>query len=513
MSNLAKATIGLMIATLLSKILGFGRELVLASAYGASAYSDAYLIATNIPLVVFVGIASALSTTFIPMYYQVNNTKGEGESLKFTNNIFNLVLVLSILFSIIGYIFAEQLVKIFAIGFEGETLKIAVGFTRVVIWGVIFIAMKSIMTAFLNAKNNFQIPGLIGIPFNIIIIVSIILSVKYNNIYLIVWGTLIGMLSQFLFQIPFAYKNGYKYNTYINLKDEYIKKIIWLVGPVFIGVTVNQINTMVDRTLASTLVEGSISALNYANKLNQFIMALFIASISSVIYPRLSKLSSEKDNKRFTESIIRSTNSVILLIIPITVGAIVLSEPIVKILFQRGEFNSNATQMTSIALVFYSIGLIGIGLRDIIGKVFYSLQDTKTPMINGTISMIFNIILNLVFVNVMGHAGLALATSISSIICILLLFISLKRKVGYFGQDKIIRTTVKSVIAAILMGICTITAYNIVLNNLGAGFIYEAISLIISIIIGALIYFISTIILKIEEITIIIESIKKKIKI
>ena len=512
MSNLAKATIGLMIATLLSKILGFARELVLAAAYGASSYSDAYLIASNIPLVIFVGIASALSTTFIPMYYDIHTSKGGKESLKFTNNIFNIVTSITILLSIVGFVFSKPIVKIFAIGFEGETLDLAVNFTKVMIWGIVFIGMRTIITAFLNSKNNFYIPGLIGIPFNIIIIVSILLSSKLNNIYLLVWGTLLGILSQFLFQLPFATKIGYKYSKYINLKEDYIEKVIWLVVPVFIGIAVNQINTMVDRTLASTLVEGSISALNYANKLNQFIMSLFITSISAVIYPRLSKLSCENDEQNFIESIVKSINSVTLLIIPVTVGAIVLSKPIVKILFQRGEFDSIATQMTSVALIFYSIGLIGMGLRDIIGKVFYSLKDTKTPMINGSVAMVINIILNIILIKFMGHAGLAFATSISSIICILLLFRSLKKKVGYFGQDKIISTTLKCIGASIIMGISTFIIYNYCINMLGVGFIYEIISLGLSILSGAIVYLILIMIFRIEEVDSIILYINKKIK-
>ena len=172
----------------------------------------------------------------------------------------------------------------------------------------------------------------------------------------------------------------------------------WLIGPVLIGVAVNQINTMVDRTLASTLVEGSISALNYANKLNGFVMALFITSVGAVIYPMLSKLSSEDNKEKFISSVVQSINSVILLVIPISIGAIVLATPIVKLLFQRGEFDARATSMTAIALIMYSIGMVAFGLRDIIGKVFYALKDTKTPMINGAIAMIMNIVLNIILV-------------------------------------------------------------------------------------------------------------------
>lgn len=508
MSKVAKATIGLMLATIIAKVLGFGRELVLAAVYGASMYSDAYLTAMNIPVVLFTIIGTTLGTVLIPMYFEVNNDLVEKKALNFTNNVFNIVIAICIVLAILGFIFTEQLVKVFAMGFEGQTLKIAIDFTRITIIGIVFTGLSYVMTAYLQIKNNFTVPGLISVPKNIIIITSIILSVKYNP-YIMIWGTLIGIATEFIFQLPFAIKSGYKYQLYINIKDKYIKKMSWLIGPVLIGVAVNQINTMVDRTLASTLVEGSISALNYANKLNGFVMALFITSVGAVIYPMLSKLSSEDNKEKFISSVVQSINSVILLVIPISIGAIVLATPIVKLLFQRGEFDARATSMTAIALIMYSIGMVAFGLRDIIGKVFYALKDTKTPMINGAIAMIMNIVLNIILVKYLQLAGLALATSISAIVCIFLLFGSLKKKIGYFGQDKIIKTTIKSIVAAVVMGIVTYFVYNIVSNLLGLA--KEAVSLDISVGVGAITYGILVVVLKVDEINVITDVMKKKL--
>lgn len=242
-------------------------------------------------------------------------------------------------------------------------------------------------------------------------------------------------------------------------------------------------------------------------------MALFIASVAAVIYPMLSKLSSEDDKEKFTQTVIKSVNSVILLVIPISIGAIVLANPIVRTLFERGEFDERATKMTAIALVMYSLGMVAFGLRDILGKVFYSLQDTKIPMINGAIAMGLNIILNIILVRYLQLAGLALATSISAIICIFLLFRSLKKKIGYFGQDKIIKTTIKSIISAVFMGIVTYFAYTFLNNLLGSGFITEAISLFGSISIGAIIYGVAMIALKVEEVSLITDMVKKKLNI
>lgn len=511
MNSIAKSAIVLMIATIVAKILGFGRELVLASSYGASIYSDAYLTSTNIPILIFTIIGSTIGTVLIPMYYEISSELDEKRALKFINNILNIVIIICVLFGILGFIFTDKIVKLFAMGFDGETLQLTISFTRILLPGIIFTGLSHIMTAYLQIKNNFVIPGLITVPKNIIIIISIILSVKYGP-YIMIGGTLLGTLIELLFQIPFALKNGYKYKLGISLNDRYIKKALRLIVPVLVGVAVNQLNLIVDRTLASTLVEGSISALNYASKLNGFIMALFITSVSVVIYPILSKLSAEDNKDKFTETIINSINSIILLIIPISIGAIVLSQPIVKILFERGEFDARATNMTTVALIMYSIGMLGVGLRDILGKIFYSIKDTKTPMINGIIAVIMNIILNIIFIKYLKIAGIAFSTSISSIICILLLFRSLKKKNGYFGQDRILKTTYKSIIAALIMGISTKYIY-IFLNNILKGIILsEILSLSGSICIGFIIYVLLIILFKVDEVNIIQKKIRLKLK-
>lgn len=511
MSKIAKATIGLMIATILSKILGFGRSLVLASSYGANMYSDAYIVAMNIPLVIVASIGTAISTTLIPIYSEINSNSGEKKALEFTNNMFNIVVIICLILSILGFIFIEPLVKLFAVGFDLEKFRITVNFTRILLISIVFSGISFILTSYLQIKNRFTITGLITIPRNIIIIISTILSTKLGP-YVMVWGTLIGLAMDLLFMLPFAIKEGYKYKLYINIKDEYVKKSLLLLGPVLIGVSVNQLNTMIDRNLASALGDGIISALSYANKLNTFIMALFISSISVVIYPILSKLSNDKDNKKFIQSIVQSVNSVTILVIPISVGAIVLATPIVKLLFQRGAFDSEATHITAVALIMYSIGMTAFGVRDILGKVFYSIQDTKTPMVNGVIAIIINIVLNFIFIKYIGYAGLALATSISALVCVMLLFRNLKRKIGYFGQDKIFSTTVKSIIAAIVMGIITSMIFKYTKSLIGIGFVKEVITLIISIGIGAIVYGLLIIILKVEETKLIIDIVKKKIK-
>lgn len=210
MNREAKAAIGLMIVTIISKVLGFGREIVMGAAYGTSTYTDAYVIAMNIPITIFGAVGAALATTFIPLYYENVTDGGQIKANKYTNNIVNIIFILTLVLAVICLIFIEPIVKVFALGFTDETLKIAVDFTKILIFGIVFIALSNIITAILQVKNNFIIPGLIGIPYNIIIIITIIISSKLDANILAI-GTLLAMASQVVFQIPFALKKGWKY--------------------------------------------------------------------------------------------------------------------------------------------------------------------------------------------------------------------------------------------------------------------------------------------------------------
>ena len=504
MAKAKKSAIILMFITLISKITGFIRDIILAQSFGASIITDAYLTALNIPVVLFDGISSSLGTTYIPMFFKVKEEEGNDSVNRFTSNILNIVILLSIIFIIISLIFTPYIVKIFAIGFKGEELKLTIKFSRILIFSMIFIATNGLISSYLVANGKFYISGLVTIPFNIFCIISIIIG-SLTNSKIMVIGTLIAYIAQLLFQIPFLLKTGYKHNLKVNLKDKNIKRILYLIVPVFLGSYVNQINAVVNRTLASTLEFGSITALNYANKLNIFAVGILVISISTVMYPILSKLASENNIVEFKRSLLRNIDIVVIVMLPIMIGIMILSTPIVKILFEQGSFNSHDTYLTSTALFYYSVGIVAVGIRDITSRAFYSLQDTKTPVKNAVIAVFINMICSIILVKVLGIGGLALSSSISSILGALLLILDLRKKIGNLGLKSSVLTFIKCSIASIIMGILVINSYNIVLN-----FSTEIIALIISVFIGIFTYYIMNIILRVNEVLIITNQIKNK---
>ena len=366
--------------------------------------------------------------------------------------------------------------------------------------------LSFIFQSYLQIKGNYTIPAIVGIPLNLIIIVSIIISAKTNILVLIIGSTL-GSLSQLIILIYYAYKENYKYKFTINFKDKYLKRMVFLALPVIVGASANQIDQMVDKMLASSIAVGGVSALDYAQKLDGFIKGIFIASIVTVLYPRVAEMAVSRDLEGLKKSINQSLISVCLIVLPATVGAMVFSEEIVSLLFKRGAFGLSAVSMTSGALFYYSIGMLPYGLRTTLTKAFYALEDTKTPMINSTIAVVVNIILNIVLSKYMGLSGLALATSIAATLAMILMFISFRKKLGSFGMKQILNSFIKIVIASLIMGLIAKISFKylayIVATNL---------SLMLSIAIGATVYLLIVYFSKIEEVDCLIGQAKDKFR-
>lgn len=504
-----------MLIILTSKITGFFRDIVLAQTFGAGEITDAYLTALNIPVVLFDGISAALGTTFIPIYFKIKSSKGQEEVNKFTSNILNIVIIISLIFVLLGVIFAPYIVKIFAVGFKGDVFDLTVNYSKILIFSMVFIAINGLVSSYLVASGNVYISGAITIPFNIFVIIAIIFA-SVTESYVMVYGTLIAYIAQLLFQLPLLIKKGYKHRLTVNLRDENIRQILFLVIPVFIGSYINQINAVVNRTLASTLDSGSITALNYANKLNMFAVGVIAVAISTIMYPILSKLASEGNKKLFKINISKSINMIVIIMLPIMVVMTTFSKEIVKVLFEEGSFNSHDTYLTSTALFFYSIGILSYGLKELLAKSFYSLQDTKTPVRNATISVVINIVFSIILVNIMGIGGLALASSISATVTTMLLLISLRKKIGKIGFSYILKTFIKGAIASIVMYIIMRIAYNYIFIY-GSRFALEsrkfiAFNCFISVILGMSTYLIVVLALKVKEVKEIFDAILFKLK-
>lgn len=499
-----KSIILLMTLTVLSKIVGFSKELVLTFFFGASYISDAYIISLTVPQTIFGFVGSSISTTFIPLYSTIREKNGVNDANKFTSNLINVLLIISTIIVALVVPFTEQIVQVFASGFKHNTLELAVNFTRISIFSIYFSGIIFVLSSYLQAKNRFVSTGLMTIPLNIITIFSIIIGAKYKLIYL-AYGGIIAAFFQLLLVLVEIKNSNYKYKLFLDIRDNNLKRMLILSIPAILGSSIYQINVLVDRTLASSISEGGISVLSYSNRITALIFAVIVVPIATVIYPNLSKMIANKHFKEFKHIIRESLSIINLLIIPFIVGILFFSENIISLLYGRGEFDANAILMTSGALTCYAVGIIGVSTREIFYRSFYAMQDTKTPLINASISLIVNIILNFVLSKYMKLNGLALATSLSSILCSLLLIIDLRKKIGPLGMKQVSISFFKILFASLIMGWLSKLSFNYLMVSLS-----QNISFLAAIGVGVISYFVIIYFMKIEDVDVIVGMIKKK---
>lgn len=484
----AKSVIIIVIFTLASKPLGFIREALIAAKFGAGMETDAFFIAMSATGLITRLVSSTIATTFIPVLSEVGYKEGKEGKVNHTNNMINIIFLYSLLLISLGFIAAPILVKILAKGFHGKQHGLAVRLTRIGLPKLLFSGIIGTLTGFLHSEQRHTSAAAVGFPLNFVFIFFLIFLSGTFGIKGLMVASVLAVVSQLLIQLPEAIKAGYKYKFVFDLKDEYVKRVLYLSLPVFIGVAINDLNTIVDRTMASSLISGSISALSYASKLNSLVLGVFVSAITTVIFPLLSKEVSSDNIPSMKKIMGYGVNLIMLITIPATVGLVILATPIVQIAFQRGEFDGVAAFMTTRGLIFYSVGLTGMALRTLLNRAYYSLQDTRTPMIGGAISLGLNIVFNLILIRFMAHAGLALATSIATTVVSMAMFYGLRKKIGPFGIKSFIKCAAKAGLASAIMGVVVYTIYHGLHRVIGISLLHNLISLLTAVVAGAIVY-------------------------
>ena len=434
----AKTAVLVAVLTLMSKLIGFLREVVLANYFGAGMVTDAYNMAQSIPNYILAAIVSAVGTAYMPIFAEKHEKEGLDSANKFTSQLINFELACCCVLSAVGIVFAKQLVAIFAPGFNAETAALTVFYLRIsfiVIFANIFL---STCTSFLEYKGVFVPQVIIGYVQSACMIAVTIVS-AYTSHYLLIFGVALGYAIRAALLFMRSRKAGMRYSADLNF-GPVVKATVAMAIPIFIGGSVNQINTMIDRFLASDLVVGSISALNYGNLVVGVIGALTVSVIATIIYPKLNLAFAQDDFKRISNLSERSINLSFLITIPFMLGALVYGESVIQILYERGAFDAAATSLTAAAFICYAPLIVTSNLNTLITKVYFSLHDTKTPVFCGMIAVVINIVLNLVLVKSMAHAGLALATSIAQLINAVMLYVWFSKK---YPQIKLLSSAKK----------------------------------------------------------------------
>ena len=506
LKKLRQSSVAVMSVIIISKIVGMMREIILASCFGTSNISDAYLIASSVPTLLFYFIGHSLATAYIPMYNEVRAKKGNDTAQRFSNNILNISLVISTAIVLFLLLFPNAVVKIFAAGFDAPTAEIAARLIRISAPSIYLMTIVQICGGYLHANGSFLVPAAISLPRNAAIVVSVVLAITLGTDVL-GWGLLASYILEFIFLLPFVWRKGYKYRPTIDFKDEDLKPTLNMIVPILIGMCVGQINKIVDKSMASMSIVGGVSALSYASIINTTVQEILVTSIITIMFSKCSELVAKEEHDKVKSRLSNTLNTITFLLIPASVGVILLAKPIVSAVLLRGSFDAYSLKITSGALTCYTIGLTFLAMRDTLVKVFYAYKDTKTTTVTSIIAIVINIILNLVLSKIMGINGLALATSISAIFSFISLYVLLRRKIGDFGFGKLIVTVIKTLVSCGVMAVVILLLRHYVTGNLSA-----LVELIVCVLSGAAVYFVVSLILRAEPMTIVLRGARSFLK-
>lgn len=494
----------LMIITIVSKIFGFTREIVLSYFYGTGIVADAFVIAITIPYSLFNFVTIGVSTSFIPIFSEVENESGLSHAEQFTSNLMNIIFIISLVFTVIGVLVAEPLVKLFAMGFTGEQLELSIFFVQVMFLSLFAAGYASIFRGYLQIKTDYVTPSTYGIIMNVVVIIAIVISSLLGTTSLAL-GTCIAMIVQYAPFIRASRRKGYRHNWFINIRDHRIIQVLLTSIPIILGIAVSDINVIVDKSLASSIGNGGVSIMNYAAKVNSFVTGIVVLSIGAVVYPVMSKHTAENDMLGYKRTIIDAINLSSLLIIPATIGFMLYARPIINMLFKRGQFNEQDVILVGGVLFFYSIGLMGTSIMDIFSKAFYSLRDMKTPVKVSTTVVAINISFSILLSRFIGLRGLALGSSIAVLAGGTLLFFLLQKKVGSLGNTGIFKNIAKILLCSAIMGALSYTVFTLLLPRFGSN-----ISLLIAIGVAVVVYLVLVIVMRVEGVMEFVGDVRKR---
>ncbi len=445
-------------ATLLSRILGFVRDAVIAWYFGAGHNSDAFIAAFRIPNLLrkLLGEGS-ISNAFVPVLTDYLAIDGKDEAFRLARSALWVLSILLVVISLGGIILSPLIVKIIVPGFSDspEKISLTVTLSRIMFPYIFFIGLVALSMGILNVFGHFAAPALAPVLLNLAMILSVFfLSPHFERPVLgLAIGVMIGGILQLLLQLRVMAGKGLIFWQKAKIFHPGLKKISQLLPPVIIGGAVYQINVLVGTLLGSFLPEGSVTVLYFADRLVQFPLGIFAIAAATAVLPSLSRQAAVNDLTALKDTFGYAVRLTLFMTIPSMVGLIVLREPIITLLFQRGEFSWQATLLTARALLYYAIGLWAYSAVRIVAATFFALKDTRTPMIMATASILANIVLGAALMKPMAHAGLALATSMASVLNLLLLVYMLRKKLGALGWRRIAKSALRTMGSAAVMGV------------------------------------------------------------
>ncbi len=449
-------------ATLASRVMGFIRDMAMSWAFGTGMAADAFYVAYRIPNLLRELLAEgSMSAAFIPVFTETLTRESRESARTLANAVFARLLVILVVLTGLGIIFAPYVVKAVAWGWayraEHDKYVLGVMLTRIMFPYLLFIGLAALAMGILNSLRSFLTPALSPVMLNIMTISAVVLSIRFLSqpIFGVACGVVLGGMCQFLIQVPALRKQGMMIRPQFEPTHPGVKKVGKLALPIFVSSSVNQLNIFIGTIFASFLATGSITYLYYGMRFIHFPLGIFGVAIATAVLPTMSAQAARRETAEFRETLSLGLRLVFFIMFPAMAGLISLRVPIVNLLLERGQFDQLSTQGVSAALLYYAVGLWAFAGVRIVSQAFYALQDTKTPVKIAVAALFTNILLSTAFLSwtELAHGGLALATSLAAMLNIALSTVFLRKKIGRMDGRRIALSLLKIVPASIVMGV------------------------------------------------------------
>ncbi len=450
-------------ATLTSRILGLARDVVQGFYFGTGMAADAFGVATRIPTLLRDLFAEgAMSAAFVPTFTRHLEKRGREQAFLLGAQVLNGLLIVTGLMVVFGIVLADPLVRWYTEFSDPEKIRLTVLLTQINMPFLMLIAVAAAMMGMLNGLRHFFVPAMSPAILNVCFIAcTAILTPWFMRIGIepamaLSIGMLTGGVAQILVQVPTLWRLGYRHQWMLDAKDQGVREVLMLMGPGSIGVAASQVNLLVN-TLLATSQEGAVSALQYAFRMIYMPIGIIGVSIATAAIPQLARRAADLDYAGMRETLSWGTRLMLMLSVPATVGLIVLSTPIVELIYERGAFTGESTRLVASALLFYAPGIVGYSIVKIVSPCFYSLQDARTPIVVSLITIAVNLVLNLTLNAWMGFTGLALGTAIAANVNAGLLLVLLSRRIGGVDGRRVWWSLGKIGLASAVMGLAAWT--------------------------------------------------------
>ena len=448
--DLGMSTAAVMLATFASILFGFGREVVNARYYGERWELDAFLVASIIPTLVFGVFSGALVSALVPVFSEYFANERAEEAWRLSSTVINVLLIVLSAGALVAWLAAPTITRLFASSWTEPGTGVAIRMTRILMPTIIATSIAGVMQALLNAQHRFRAASLQGVALNICTVAGVLFFYNRYGIFALVFATAAGLVAQLLVQLP-SYFRRCKYRFVIDLHHPGLRALYLMLGPIAVGSAVGQINLLFDKYFASTLQPGNIAAMQYATKVVGFPQQLFAAAIATVIFPMLSAQFATNDIASLRSTASSGLRMTALITMPAAMGLIILAQPIIGALFERGEFTHGDVVRTAGAMQFYAVGLLGIAASIVLTRCFFAMRDSRTPVAIAVGVVVLNIIGSALLVRPFGVNGLATANSIASITEAIVLYVILNRRIG--SENALIVSCVARVgLASLVMG-------------------------------------------------------------